>query len=130
MLVIGIVCFLIFPLWESKGVLAPRPLIPLHLLKSGNFSAGCAVGFFYFSTSLSYNSRPHLLTKNSGLLPLRPTILLDIVSCTGVFRGSALQGGGGSETPKLKELKPSFQRYRGSISAVLGPLGPRITIYI
>jgi hypothetical protein len=45
-------------------------------------------------------------------------------SCTG---GG---GGGGSETPNLKELKPSFQRYRGLISAVLGPLGPRITIYI
>jgi hypothetical protein len=49
-----------------------------------------------------------------------------------LYRG--IQGfsstGGGSETPKLKELKPSFQHYRGLISAVLGPLGPRITIYI
>jgi MFS family permease len=51
MLVIGIVCFLIFPIWESNRVLAPRPLIPLHLLKSRTFSAGCAVGFFYFSKS-------------------------------------------------------------------------------
>jgi MFS family permease len=51
MLVIGIVCSLIFPIWESNKVLAPRPLIPLRLLKSRTFSAGCGVGFFYFSTS-------------------------------------------------------------------------------
>jgi hypothetical protein len=51
MLVISIVCSVIFPIWESNRVLAPRPLIPLHLLKSKTFSAGCGVGFFYFSTS-------------------------------------------------------------------------------
>jgi hypothetical protein len=55
-----------------------------------------------------------------------------LVGYSQLYRG--IQGfsstGGGSETPKLKELKPSFQRYRGLISAVLGPLGPRITIYI
>jgi hypothetical protein len=49
--IIGIICFLIFPIWESNRVLAPLPLIPLHLLKSRTFSAGCGVGFFYFSTS-------------------------------------------------------------------------------
>jgi hypothetical protein len=48
-----------------------------------------------------------------------------------LYRGiQGFSSTGGSETPKLKELKPSFQRYRGLISAVLGPLGPRITIYI
>jgi hypothetical protein len=48
-----------------------------------------------------------------------------------LYRGiQGFSSTGGSETPKLKELKPSFQRYRGLISAVLGPLGPKITIYI
>ena len=50
MIVIGFVCLVIFPLWESTKKLAPWPLIPLHLLKSRTFCAGCGVGFFYFST--------------------------------------------------------------------------------
>lgn len=49
MLVLGFVCFILFPVWESSKKAAPRPLIPLHLLKSRTFCAGCAVGFFYFS---------------------------------------------------------------------------------
>ncbi|CZT03512.1 probable major facilitator protein MIRC (siderophore transporter) [Rhynchosporium agropyri] len=48
MLVIGLVCFIIFPFWESIKKLAPHPLIPMYLLKSRTFSAGCAAGFFYF----------------------------------------------------------------------------------
>ena len=48
MLAIGIVSLIGFPLWESSKKVAPRPLIPLHLLKSRTFCAGCAVGFFYF----------------------------------------------------------------------------------
>ncbi|TVY83694.1 Siderophore iron transporter mirC [Lachnellula suecica] len=49
MLVIGVVCFIAFPFWESSKKLAPRPLIPLHLLRSRTFSCGCAAGFFYFA---------------------------------------------------------------------------------
>ncbi|PVH80094.1 MFS general substrate transporter [Cadophora sp. DSE1049] len=48
MLVIGITCFILFPFWENIKKLAPHPLIPMHLLKSRTFSAGCGVGFFYF----------------------------------------------------------------------------------
>jgi MFS family permease len=53
MLVIGVVCLIAFPFWGSVKKLAPRPLIPLHLLKSRTFLAGCGVGFFYFG-SLTY----------------------------------------------------------------------------
>ncbi|KAK0128273.1 hypothetical protein ONS95_000249 [Cadophora gregata] len=48
MLVIGITCFVVFPFWENIKKLAPHPLIPMHLLRSRTFSAGCGVGFFYF----------------------------------------------------------------------------------
>ncbi|KAK3985540.1 siderophore iron transporter mirC [Cladorrhinum sp. PSN332] len=37
----------LFPLWESKY--ASQPLLPLALLKSKTFCAGCALGFFYFA---------------------------------------------------------------------------------
>jgi len=49
MIVIGFVCLVVFPLWESSKKLSPHPLIPLNLLKSRTFCAGCGVGFFYFS---------------------------------------------------------------------------------
>jgi hypothetical protein len=75
MLVIGILCLVIFPFWESNTKLAPRPLIPLYLLQSRTFCAGCGVGFFYFSKS-SFLSSDMWLTLSSGLLPLSPTILL------------------------------------------------------
>lgn len=58
MLVIGFVCLIIFPFWESSKKLAPRPLTPLHLLKSRTFCAGCGIGFFYFSKSLVRSVNP------------------------------------------------------------------------
>ncbi|KAI1431421.1 siderophore iron transporter mirC [Xylaria sp. CBS 124048] len=48
LIVVGGVLLVIFPLWESSKKLAPHPLIPLELLKSRTFCAGCAIGFFYF----------------------------------------------------------------------------------
>lgn len=46
MILIGIVLLILFPFWESR---APHPLLPLQLLKSRTFCAGCALGFFYFA---------------------------------------------------------------------------------
>ncbi|GAP86517.1 putative siderophore iron transporter mirC [Rosellinia necatrix] len=48
LIVVGGVLLVIFPFWEGSKKLAPHPLIPLELLKSRTFCAGCAVGFFYF----------------------------------------------------------------------------------
>ncbi|ESZ89922.1 hypothetical protein SBOR_9684 [Sclerotinia borealis F-4128] len=48
MIVLGVVCLLTFPVWESIKKVAPHPLIPLGLLKSRTFCAGCGIGFFYF----------------------------------------------------------------------------------
>ncbi|KAI0199546.1 siderophore iron transporter mirC [Astrocystis sublimbata] len=48
LIVVGGVLLIAFPLWESSKKLAPHPLIPLELLKSRTFCAGCAIGFFYF----------------------------------------------------------------------------------
>jgi MFS family permease len=48
MIVIGCVCFVLFPLWESSGKLAPRAFISLRLLTNRTVLAGCAIGFFYF----------------------------------------------------------------------------------
>ena len=49
MIVIGCVCLLIFPVWESIYKLAPRPFLSLRLLTNRNVLAGCAIGFFYFT---------------------------------------------------------------------------------
>ncbi|KAI1269920.1 siderophore iron transporter mirC [Xylariaceae sp. FL1019] len=48
LIVLGFVLLVVFPFWEGSKRLAPHPLIPLELLRSRTFSAGCAIGFFYF----------------------------------------------------------------------------------
>ncbi|KAI0874708.1 siderochrome-iron transporter MirC [Hypoxylon argillaceum] len=48
LIVVGGVLLVIFPIWEGSKKLAQHPLIPLELLKSRTFCAGCGVGFFYF----------------------------------------------------------------------------------
>ena len=49
MLVVGCVCLLFFPLWESMRRLAPHPFLSLRLLSNRTVLAGCAIGFFYFA---------------------------------------------------------------------------------
>jgi MFS family permease len=46
MILAGIILLILFPLWESR---TPHPLLPLALVKSRTFCAGCALGFFYFA---------------------------------------------------------------------------------
>lgn len=48
MVVVGSVCLVVFPLWESSAKLAPRPFLSLRLFKNRTVVAGCAIGFFYF----------------------------------------------------------------------------------
>lgn len=48
MIVIGCVCFVVFPLWESSSKLAPKAFISLRLLTNRTVLAGCGIGFFYF----------------------------------------------------------------------------------
>lgn len=48
LIVVGGVLLIVFPFWEGSKKLAPHPIIPLELLRSRTFCAGCAVGFFYF----------------------------------------------------------------------------------
>jgi MFS family permease len=49
MIFTGAVLLVLFPLWESRPHLAPHPLLPLQLLKSRTFCAGCLLGFSYFA---------------------------------------------------------------------------------
>lgn len=49
MLVVGLVCIVALPFWETSKRLAPRPLLSLHLLKQRTAVAGCTLAFFYFS---------------------------------------------------------------------------------
>ncbi|KXJ94672.1 major facilitator superfamily domain-containing protein [Microdochium bolleyi] len=44
----GFAALVLFLLWESWARFVPYPLIPLGLLRSRTFSAGCGIGFFYF----------------------------------------------------------------------------------
>lgn len=48
MLVIGCVCLVAFPIWESGPGWAPKPFLSLKLLTNRTVLAGCALGFFYF----------------------------------------------------------------------------------
>lgn len=54
MIVIGCVCLIAFPLWESNRKLAPRPFLALHHLANRTVLAGCAIGFFYFGKMPMY----------------------------------------------------------------------------
>ena len=49
MIVIGCVCLVVFPFWESTRRLIPQPFLSLRLLTNRNVLAGCGIGFFYFA---------------------------------------------------------------------------------
>ena len=49
MVVVGCVCLVAFPFWESSNRLAPQPFLSLRLLQDRTVIAGCIIGFFYFS---------------------------------------------------------------------------------
>ena len=49
MMVIGGVCLIVFPIWESIKKLAPRPFLSLHLLTNRTVLVGCTIAFFYFA---------------------------------------------------------------------------------
>ncbi|KAL8999091.1 MAG: hypothetical protein Q9169_001979 [Polycauliona sp. 2 TL-2023] len=49
MVVIGALCLVAFPFWESSSKLAPRPFMPPRLFKNRTVAAGCAIAFFYFA---------------------------------------------------------------------------------
>jgi MFS family permease len=51
MVALGVAMLVVLPFWESRPHLAPHPLLPIKLLASRSFCAGCGVGFFYFSTA-------------------------------------------------------------------------------
>lgn len=54
MIVIGCLCLVVFPFWESNSTLAPRPFIPLRMFTNRTVLAGCALGFFYFGKSCKF----------------------------------------------------------------------------
>lgn len=49
MLVVGCVCLVAFPFWETNKKLAPTPLMTLRLLKERTVICGGLLAFFYFS---------------------------------------------------------------------------------
>ncbi|KKK18582.1 hypothetical protein P175DRAFT_0438590 [Aspergillus ochraceoroseus IBT 24754] len=59
MIVIGIVCLFLLPLWETSKKLAPKPLLSLHLLKQRTALAGCCLAFFYFM-AFYFSVQPYL----------------------------------------------------------------------
>ncbi|KAL1639711.1 hypothetical protein SLS58_007609 [Diplodia intermedia] len=48
MLAVGIVCLLVFPLWERSKKLAPKAFFPRDLFKERTVLAGISIAFFYF----------------------------------------------------------------------------------
>jgi MFS family permease len=59
MLVVGCLCLVVFPFWESSKKLAPFPFIPLRMLLRRNVAIGCVSGFFYFGTSVQVGHSCH-----------------------------------------------------------------------
>jgi MFS family permease len=57
MLVCGLVCLCLFPLWERSPRLAPRAFFPPHLFRSTTVIAGVLIAFFYFSKFVSSGER-------------------------------------------------------------------------
>lgn len=81
MVVIGAVCLVLFPFWESSSRLAPRPFLSLRLFRNRTVLAGCAIGFFYFGKPSNSRADKILWTDiPSRLLHLHPALLLLISS--------------------------------------------------
>ncbi|KAJ5929269.1 hypothetical protein N7454_007117 [Penicillium verhagenii] len=59
MMVIGVLCLIATPLYESSKRLAPKPLLSLHLLKQRTALAGCALAFWYFM-AFYFSVQPYL----------------------------------------------------------------------
>lgn len=81
MVVIGALCLVAFPLWESSSRLAPHPFIPPRLFKNRTVAAGCAIAFFYFGKLLTPKwTCLGVLMGTSRLLYLRAAIFLLVPS--------------------------------------------------
>lgn len=77
MVVVGCICLVVFPFWESSRRLAPRPFLSLRLFKNRTVVAGCAIGFFYFGKLLMVlHRRLPNIDRHSRLLHVDPTVLL------------------------------------------------------
>lgn len=68
MLVIGALCVVGFPFWESNKTLAPKAFFPKGLAKNRTVIAGLAFAFFYFS-----KSSHHLSCCPTNILQWRST---------------------------------------------------------
>lgn len=58
-IVLGCVCLVLFPFWESSKRLAPKPLFSLRILTERTALAGCALAFFYFM-AFYFSVQPYL----------------------------------------------------------------------
>ncbi|KAB2571875.1 Siderophore iron transporter mirC [Lasiodiplodia theobromae] len=71
MLVIGIVCLLIFPLWERSKKLAPKAFFPRDLFQERTVLAGISIAFFYFMafylSVYPYYSSYLMIVQNKGI---------------------------------------------------------------
>lgn len=77
MLVIGVVCLLVFPFWETSKKLAPKAFFPPDLFKKRTVVAGTLIAFFYFSQLYSFIlSRTNTDEIRSGLLYVGLPLLL------------------------------------------------------
>lgn len=66
MVVVGCICLVAFPLWESSSRLAPRPFLSLRLFNNRTVVAGCTIGFFYFGKLLMTSWRASfILTRKA-----------------------------------------------------------------
>ncbi|KAL4980836.1 siderophore iron transporter mirC [Aspergillus desertorum] len=59
MIIVGVVCLILLPFWETSKKLAPKPLLSLHLLKQRTALAGCCLAFFYFM-AFYFSVQPYL----------------------------------------------------------------------
>lgn len=78
MVVVGCICLVALPFWEISPSLAPRPFLPLKLVKNRTVVVGCLIAFFYFGRLLEPERELPSTDWSSGILHVRPTLLLFI----------------------------------------------------
>ncbi|KAI4197856.1 MAG: hypothetical protein LQ348_002110 [Seirophora lacunosa] len=68
MVVVGCICLVALPFWEISPSLAPRPFLPLKLVKNRTVVVGCLIAFFYFGRLLEPERELPSTDWSSGIL--------------------------------------------------------------
>ena len=125
MIVIGCVCLVVVPLWESSGRLAPKPFMPLRMLTNRNVLAGCAIGFFYFGKSCKC-IKSRISVDKLQLSFTRPSFLTSTLTCKWSMVTRSLRPVISLRPSRSRRLfHPSAYRWSSSTLAIISTISPQ-----